>query len=92
MPPCVTCDGQMAAPDGGGAALSVRSGYAALQLLSDSSSNSYRTEVTLSLPEVKSPGEVRTKSLHRYGFIELFRSYRQKGAGASGYGKKSMSG
>ena len=33
------------------------------KLLSESSSNSYRTEVTLSQPEVKSPGEVRTKSL-----------------------------
>ena len=33
------------------------------KLLSDFSSNSYRTEVTLSLPEVKSPAEVRTKSL-----------------------------
>ena len=32
------------------------------KLLSDSSSTSYRTEVTLSLPEVKSPEEVRTKS------------------------------
>ena len=33
------------------------------KLLSDSSSNSYRSEVTLSLPEVMSPGEVRTKNL-----------------------------
>ena len=33
------------------------------KLLSDSNSNLYRNEVTLSLPEVKSPGEVRTKSL-----------------------------
>ena len=60
------------------------------KLLRDSSSNSYRTEVTLSLPEVKSPGEVRTEL--RYGFIELSRSYREKGAGVSGYGEKSMSG
>ena len=33
------------------------------KLLSDSSSNPYRTEVTLSLPEVKSPGEIRTHTL-----------------------------
>ena len=33
------------------------------KLLSDSSSNSYRNEVMLSLPEAKSSGEVRTKSL-----------------------------
>ena len=53
------------------------------KLLSDSSSNSYRTDVTLSLPEVKSPGESKDKEL-RYGFIELSRSYRQVGAGANG--------
>ena len=61
------------------------------KFLGGSSSNSYRTEVTLSLPEVKSPGEVKTKSLGTDSLsfpAPIFKKVRVRADMA----KKSMSG
>ena len=59
------------------------------KLLSDSSSNPYRTEVTFVTARGQVARGAKNKKL-RYGFIKISCSYRQKGTAASAYGENKI--